>query len=89
MRGDSFIFSNLYQDSQVTIMGGDVFMLLNSTLTFNALLCSVLLELLFLSVSLLHCIHVQYVLIEFDCVILASSFHFSAYLICLVLCGIV
>jgi len=59
MRGDAFIFSNLYQDSQVTIMGGDVFMLLNSTLTFTTLLCSVLLELFFLSVRLLHCVLIR------------------------------
>ena len=59
MRGDAFIFSNLYQDSQVTIMGGDVFLLLNSTLTFTALLCSILLELVFLFVTLLHCMQVR------------------------------
>ena len=59
MQGDAFIFSNLYHDSQVTIMEGDVYMLPNSTLTFTSLLFSVLFELLFLSLRLLHCRHVH------------------------------
>lgn len=59
MRGDAFIFSNLYQDSQFTTMGY-VFMLLNSALTFTALVCSVPLELFFLPVRLLHCIPIRF-----------------------------